>query len=107
MLSLKMATTMTMDNRTIAETIVLAHKLHEESWSEPENTDAFGEHTRSREDCWIEACKTKELPDDLWYVLHLANHWYNDLQVCAECILAGGTFTKEISVPVNEAEGGN
>ena len=96
-------------NITIAETIMLAQKLHEESYEIPAGQDdgdfeglGFGGHTRSQEDCWIEACKTKELPDDLWYVLHLANHWYNDLQGWAECILAGGTFTKEISEPITE-----
>lgn len=87
---------MTMINRTIAETIMLAQKLYEESY------DDFGEHTRSQEDCWIEACKTKELPDDLWYVLHLANHWCNSLQGWAECILEGRTFTEEISTPITD-----
>ena len=91
---------------TIAETIMLAQKLHEESYVEPTDGNGdFGEYTRTQEDCWIEACKTKELPDDLWYVLHLANHWYNDLQAWAECILSGKTFTEEINVPVtDEAE---
>ena len=101
--------TMTMTNKIVAETIILAQKLHEESYvlscgNECHLADKFGEYSRTQEDCWFEACKTKELPDDFWYVLHLANHWYNDLQIWAECILVGQTFTEEINEPIVEDE---
>jgi hypothetical protein len=85
-------------NKKIAAAIQLAHKLHEQSYVPGPNKGdtndaltsfAFGEYTIEWGECWQQACNVQELPNDLWYVLHLANHWYNDLQWWAEEILAG------------------
>lgn len=88
-------------NKKIAAAIQLAHKLHEESYvkqydSEGEWID--GEYTIEWERSWQRACETHDLPDDLWYILDLANHWHNDIQLWAEEILAGksiGTMSCE------------
>lgn len=70
--------------KPIAKAIKEAHQLHEESWQ----IDA-GEYTKSWEECFIKACEKFKLPVNIWYILFLANHWYNDLQSWSEIILAG------------------
>lgn len=79
-------------NKKIAAAIELAQKLHEESYVKQYDSGGewiAGEYTIEWECCWQRACETQDLPDDLWYILSLANHWYNDIQLWAEEILAG------------------
>lgn len=75
-------------NKKIAAAIQLAHKLHEQSYV-ADIAKGFGDYTVSWERCWQLACETHDLSNDLWFVLHLANHWLNDLGWWAEQILAG------------------
>lgn len=79
-------------NKKIAGAIELAHKLHEQGYVKQYDSEhewTGGEYTVSWERCWQRACSTYDLPDDLWYILDLANHWHNDIQLWAEEILAG------------------
>lgn len=82
----------TMTNKKIADAIIIAQKLHEDSWDFDAKNQNFAEYKRSREDCFIEACDIIGLEKDIWYVLSLANHWYNDLQAWAEQVSQGLPF---------------
>lgn len=82
-------------NKKVAAAIQLAHLLRERSYVECLN-GGIGKYTESDEHCWQQACKDQELPDDLWYVLHLANHWCNDLQWWAEQVLAGKSLESRV-----------
>jgi hypothetical protein len=84
--------------KQIAKAISRAQQLHEESYKVFKVDDSVREYTKDWESCWQEACKEVGLPDQIWYVLYLANHWCNDLQVWAECVLIGSDFNAELKV---------
>ena len=95
-------------HKQIIETVRKGLQKHEDSY-EPKMTDEqidahikkhghapWGEYKRSQEDCFIEAAKEAGLPEHLWYIIYLANHWTNDLQGwCDE--VENGTFNLECS----------
>jgi len=61
-----------------------------------------GEYTLDDELCWVIACEQQALPPHLWYVLHLANHWSNDLAEWATSVLKD-TVDQEVNDPVIRA----
>jgi len=76
------------EEKKIAQAITDAIKMHEESYHTVEG-HTYGEYRLEIEDCLIEACKKHELSKNLWALLNLATHWFNDIQLWAEDALAG------------------
>lgn len=79
-----------MTEKQIAQAIVDAQKMHEESYV-PNQVHGMecGEHSKEWSECFIEACKKNGLDTSMWYLLDLANHWFNDIDEWAKAILAG------------------
>ncbi len=78
--------------KQIAKALMEAKKLHEESYvcvDEP-----FGEYTRCMEDCLQEAFRKEDLSENLWALLNLAVHWWNDVELWCEDILTGKGIPK-------------
>ncbi len=79
------------EEKKIAGAILDAQKMREESYQpaiDSEGND-FGEYQKDMETCLIEACKQRGLSPNLWALLNLAIHWYNDIQLWAEDVMAG------------------
>ncbi len=79
-------------NKKIAAAIQLAHKSHEESYIkqyDSANEWIGGDYSISWVLCWQQACSAHDLPDGLWRILDLANHWFNDIQEWADQVLSG------------------
>ena len=93
------------DEVKIAEAILDAQKTHEESYTCME--DAYGEYKgeykKDMESCLLEACKKNKLSSNLWALLNLAMHWYNDIQLWAEDILAGRDVSANMNCPCDSA----
>lgn len=80
------------DEKEIAQTIIDAQKMREESYEETNHIPTcgpLGEYKLTIEECLIKVGKRRNLSPNLWYPLSLAMHWWNDLQLWAEDILAG------------------
>jgi len=78
--------------KQIARAILDAQKMREESYHYDRNESEAGltgEYKLDWETCFIEAAKKNKLSKSMWYLLSLANHWFNDIQLWAEDILAG------------------
>lgn len=69
--------------RQIAQAMMDAKKLQEESYSHKAR-----DYTRDVESCLIETCKQNGVTSNFWALLALAMHWWNDVQLWAEDILA-------------------
>jgi len=76
------------DPKQIAQAILDANKMHEESYRS-EARNKVGRYTLELEECLTITCKKNDVSPDLWVPLALAMHWWNDLQLWAEDILAG------------------
>ena len=76
------------EEKKIAQAILDAQKMREESHIRKENF-LDSHYTRDIESCLIEACKKNGLSPNLWALLNLAMHRWNDIQLWAEDILAG------------------
>ena len=83
------------DEKKIAQAILDAQKMREESYEvKPgmENmgalTESIGEYKLEIEECLIKTCEEQGLSENLWALLNLAMHWWNDIQLWAEDILA-------------------
>lgn len=72
------------DEKKIAQAIMDAMKMKEESYCKDSERC-----TMSIEDCLLQTCRTQGLSTNLWYVLTLSIHWWNDLRDWAEEILSG------------------
>lgn len=72
------------EEKKIAQAIIKAHKIHENSYDEvsSEYVSPFGF-------CFRLACENHRLSPNLYEVLVLANHWYNDLADWAKFVLEG------------------
>lgn len=82
--------------KQIAQTILDAHKLHEESYYVCFDDDSgTGDYKLDWEECFIEASKKNNLSDNIWSLLCLANHWSNDIQLWAEDVLANKNILEE------------
>lgn len=82
------------NEKQIAQAILDAQKMREESYV-PTSDVQFGEYTKDFEECFIIACELHNLPPNMWSLLTLANHWYNDIQLWAEDVLAGKNILEE------------
>lgn len=76
------------DEKKIAEAILKAQQLRNDSYN-PDHAVTSEGYERSIEDCLMEACKLAGLSKNMWALLGLAMHWWNDIQLWAEDILAG------------------
>lgn len=72
------------DEKQIAQAILDAQKMREKNYSKETGT-----YKRDMESCLIIICKQNKLSPNLWALLNLAMHWYNDIQLWAQDILAG------------------
>lgn len=72
------------EEKKIAHVILEAQKMREEGYVEASRT-----YKKTIETCLMESCEKHGLSSNLWYLLSLAMHWWNDIQLWAEDILAG------------------
>lgn len=72
------------NEKQIAKAIIEAQKMREASYIK--NT---GEYKLDIESCLISTCKKHNLSPNLWELLALAMHWWNDIQLWAEDVLEG------------------
>ena len=87
--------------KAIAQTVVDAQKMHEESYVNPAPTEGFsvGEYSLDIETCLKTAGEKNGLSSNMWYLLSLACHWMNDIQLWAEDIIAGRNIEDEMDLP--------
>lgn len=76
------------EEKKIAKAIVEAQALREESYTGETEEFPTG-YSKDIETCLIETCKSNDLSVNLWSLLGLAMHWWNDIQLWAEDVLAG------------------
>ena len=79
--------------REIAQAIIDAQKMREESYKAEDGTTE-GVYTKDLEHCLMETCKKNNCSSNLWYMLGLAMHWWNDIQGWGEDILANKDIPK-------------
>jgi hypothetical protein len=89
------------DERKIAQALIEAHKLHEDSYVFGEE-HSIGNYTRTMESCLIEVCKKQGLSKNLWSLLALAMQWRNDVQLWAEDVLDGKDMSSCCDFPSKE-----
>lgn len=82
------------EEKKIAAAIMDAQKMHEESYCKDSERC-----TMSRENCLIETCKEQGLSLNMWALLSLAMHWWNDIQQWAEDVLADKNIIDEVITP--------
>ena len=71
------------EEKKIAQAIMNAQAVREANYDK-----ASGEYIIGIEDCLIKACEEQGLSSNLWALLSLAMHWWNDIQLWAEDVLA-------------------
>lgn len=85
--------------KQIAQAILDAQKMRDESYMPDINMDGedtgFGEYAKNIEECLIETCKEQKLSENMWCLLDLAMHWWNDIQLWAEDVLVGKNILEE------------
>lgn len=85
------------EEKKIARAILDAQEMRGESYQpaiDSEGND-FGEYKLEIEECLIRTCKQKGLSPNLWALLNLAMHWWNDIQLWAEDVLADKNILEE------------
>jgi len=80
--------------KKIAMAIMDAQKMREESYS-----DKKEEYTLSIDQCLIATCTKHELSPNMWALLMLAMHWWNDIQCWADDVMAGKNILDECRRP--------
>lgn len=96
------------DEKKIAQAILDAQTMREESYEEPKQPiddvmqvgdDGIiiqvGEYKLDMEECLIRTCRQNGLSENLWCLLNLAMHWWNDIQLWADDVLAGKNILDE------------
>ena len=84
------------NEKQIAQAILDAQKMHEESYYiSVGDGSGIGDYTKDFEECFQVACKVNCLSPNMWSLLCLANHWYNDIQLWAEDVLADKNILEE------------
>ncbi len=78
--------------KQIAQTIIDAQKMREASYNK-----VSGLYKLDTETCLIAAGKKNKLSPNLWCLLNLAMHWWNDIQLWTEDILAGKNIEEEVA----------
>jgi len=83
------------EEKQIAKALLEAKKLHEASYEDlfPLSTEC-GEYKRGMEECVQEAFEKEGLSTNLWSLLNLAMHWWNDVELWCEDILADREIPK-------------
>jgi len=89
------------EEKKIAEAILDAQKMHEESYKRG-NGKKIGRYTLDMTECLIATCKKHKLSENLWVVLDLAMHWFNDIQLWAEDVLAGRNILDQMITSDNQ-----
>ncbi len=69
--------------KEIAKAVVEAQKLREASY-----IAGTGRYKLDMEECLMKTCKKNNCSTNLWFLLNLAIHWWNDIQLWAEDILS-------------------
>ena len=82
------------EEKKIAQAILDAQKIREGSYFTPDG-ETIGEFTKDIEECLITTCKQQGLSGNLWALLNLAMHWWNDIQLWAEDVLADKNILEE------------
>ncbi len=82
------------EEKQIAQTIIDAQKMREDSHV-ASTADPHGHYQLELEDCLIKAGERNGVSPNLWALLNLAMHWWNDIQLWAEDIIAGREIPKE------------
>lgn len=79
------------EEKKIAGAILDAQKMREKSYLPAIDSQGndFGEYQKSIEECLVKTCEQRGLSPNLWALLNLAMHWWNDIQLWAEDIFAG------------------
>lgn len=72
------------EEKKIAQAILDAQKMHEESYVEKS-----GNYKLDIEKCFMKTCEKHGLSPNLWLLLSLAMHWCNDICDWADDVLAG------------------
>lgn len=85
--------------KQIALTIQEAQKMREASYD-----SVARKYKLSDEHCLIEAGKKHELSINMWHLLSLAFHWWNDIQAWSEDVLAGKNILKELEKDTKDHE---
>lgn len=93
------------DEKKIAQAIFDAQKMREDSYvsnweKDPGHRSAglrtnFGEYTKDIDECLITTCKQQGLSPNLWALLNLAMHWWNDMEIWAKDVLASKNILEE------------
>lgn len=74
--------------KKIAQAIMDAQKMQQESFDGEE-------YKKDISDCLLETCKKHGLSDNMWALLNLAMHWWNDIQCWADDVMAGKNILEE------------
>ena len=93
--------------KQIAKALLEAKKLYEASYvkTSEENIDTpYGEYAKNMEECLQEACVENEVSENMWALLNLAMHWWNDVELWCEDILAGRNVEEEMPCCNNPAK---
>ena len=96
------------DVKMVAKAVRRAAEIHEESWACQNGhggcTDCgSGKYSIDMEDAVQQAVRECNLPEPMWYVLHLVFHWWNDLLAWSDAIL-DGTWKDFFAEPEEEKE---
>ena len=83
------------EEKRIAGAILDAQKMREASYDTTGSATDPGFYKLDMEECLIATCKQRGLSPNLWALLNLAMHWWNDIQLWAEDILAGKNILEE------------
>ena len=88
--------------KQIARAIHDAQEMREESyvpkevkWGDGDQLIHCGEYKLTIEECLIATCKKHKLSDNFWALLNLAMHWWNDIQLWADDVLADKNILDE------------
>jgi len=82
------------DEKKIAQAILDAQKMYEESYT-IEAGETYGSHKLRLEECLIATCQQQGLSENLWALLNLGMHWWNDIQLWAEDMIANKNIPRE------------
>ena len=86
------------EEKKIAGAILDAQKMREESHVASVD-EPYGHYQLEIEECLIATCKQRGLSPNLWALLNLAMHWWNDIQLWAEDILARRNVLDQMQTP--------
>ena len=76
------------EERQIAQAIMDAQKMQQESFDGEE-------YTKDITACLLETCTKHGLSPNMWALLNLAMHWWNDIQCWANDVMAGKNILDE------------